>query len=94
MNQIEITKNSNPQIFKVRFESVQSKEVLSPLLNLFDSQLYAWVSCDQNPSPFETPFFCVESIGGSIPEAIADLTKIWTDMGCTVTVKPSCHKLN
>jgi hypothetical protein len=86
--EIEIIIVPNPKRFKVMFGSYPAKETLSPLTRLFESQRFKWSTYDEEPEPEKTLSFCVDAVNViPVPEAIAALTKIWTEMGYKVTLK-------
>lgn len=86
--EIEIIIVPNPKRFKVVFGSYPDKETLSPLTRLFESQRFNWSTYDEEPEPEKTLSFYVDAVNViPVPEAIAALTKIWTEMGYRVTLK-------
>jgi hypothetical protein len=86
--EIEIIIVPNPKRFVVRFGAFPSQETLSPLLRLFESKRFEWSTYDKEIDPEKTLSFNVDAVNViPVPEAIAALTKIWTDMGYRVKLK-------
>jgi hypothetical protein len=86
--EIEIIIVPNPKRFVVRFGAFPSQETLSPLTRLFESQRFKWSTYDEEPEPEKTLSFYVDAVNViPVPEAIAALTKVWTEMGYRVKLK-------